>query len=57
MLKKLKAGKATGVDEIMAEWMKYGGEKMTYALWVLCNHVWLRSVPGAVGARCDVPTV
>ena len=41
VLKKLKAGKATGVDEIMAEWMKYGGEKMTYALWVLCNHVWL----------------
>ena len=21
--------------------MKYGGKKMTYALWVLCNHVWL----------------
>ena len=41
MVKKLKAGKAAGPDEIIAEWMKFGGKKMTYALWVLCNFVWL----------------
>ena len=41
MIKRLKAGKAAGEDEIIAEWLKFGGEKMTYALFVLFNHMWL----------------
>jgi hypothetical protein len=41
VIKRLKAGKAAGEDEIIAEWLKFGGEKMTYALFVLCNHMWL----------------
>ena len=40
VLKLLKAGKASGCDEILVEWLKFGGERMTYALWVLCNMVW-----------------
>ena len=39
-VKRLKQGKASGVDEILAEWLKHGGERMTYALWILVNHVW-----------------
>ena len=41
VLKIIKAGKAAGCDEIMVEWLKFGGDRMTYALWVLCNSVWL----------------
>ena len=41
VIKLVKAGKATGCDEVLVEWLKYGGERMTYALWVLCNSVWL----------------
>ena len=40
-LKRLKAGKAAGHDEILVEWLKYGGDQMTYALWMLCNLVWV----------------
>ena len=36
VLKIIKAGKAA-----MKSWLKFGGDRMTYALWVLCNSVWL----------------
>ena len=32
VLKIIKAGKAAGCDEIMVEWLKFGGDRMTYAL-------------------------
>ena len=40
VLKLLKAGKASGCDEVV-EWTKFGGDRMTHALWLLCNSVWL----------------
>ena len=40
VLKRLKNGKAAGVDDIIAEWLKHGGERMTYALWVMVNSAW-----------------
>ena len=40
-MKKLAAGKMWGSDEVMVEWIKYGGDRMTYVLWLLVNMVWL----------------
>ena len=41
VLKTLIAGKASGGDEVLVEWLKFGKKQMTYALWVLCNMVWV----------------
>ena len=44
-IKALVAGKASGEDDILVEWLKYGKEQMTYALWLLCNLVWASEKP------------
>ena len=36
----MKNGKASGVDEVIAEVLKHGGEGMMTALFVLCREVW-----------------
>ncbi len=36
----MKNGKASGVDEVIAEVLKHGGEGMMMALFVLCREVW-----------------
>ena len=41
----LVAGKASGVDEVLVEWLKYGKKQMTYALWLLCNLVLASEMP------------
>jgi len=38
---KLKKGKACGVDNIIAEWFKYGGEDMTEAIWMIVGTAWM----------------
>jgi hypothetical protein len=38
---KLKQGKACGVDSIIAEWFKYGGEDMTEAIWMIVAAAWM----------------
>jgi hypothetical protein len=40
--KRVKKGKASGFDEIITEWLKYGGERMTFALWMMMNEVWMK---------------
>lgn len=40
MMKKIKDGKAAGIDGVPAEVWKYGGEKMEEWLWKFCNRVW-----------------
>ena len=30
-----------GNDEVLPEWVKYGGARMTYVLWMLVNLVWI----------------
>jgi len=49
--KVLVAGKASGVDDVLVEWLKYGKKQMTYALWLLCNLVWASEKPPRSGAR------
>ena len=39
-IKKLKLGKAAGKDEIVAEILKKGGEKVMYSVFLLCQKVW-----------------
>ena len=41
VVKATKKGKATGTDTIIGEWLKYGGRRMTMALWVMMNQAWL----------------
>lgn len=41
-IKRLKDGKATGLDEVPAEVRKYGGERMKDWLCGFCNRVWRR---------------
>lgn len=43
-IKKLKKGKASGVDGIINEIFKYGGEKTTIHLWKLINNVFMSEV-------------
>ena len=37
---KMKRGKAPGNDGIISEWLIYGGEEMTKALWLLVSTAW-----------------
>jgi hypothetical protein len=37
---RLKKGKATGVDGIITELFKYGGERMMFCVWALLQKVW-----------------
>ena len=37
MIRGLKNGKAAGVDEIVNEVLKYGGDQVTVMLWQLCQ--------------------
>jgi exonuclease III len=39
-IKKLKNGKAAGVDGIQAELLKYGGDELVRRITTLCNHIW-----------------
>ena len=39
-IKRLKAGKASGNDEIVAEILKKGGDQVTYAVFLLCEKAW-----------------
>jgi len=47
VIKKMKNGKAPGIDGIQAELLKSGGKEMIKRLTKLCNQVWeMREVPG-----------
>jgi hypothetical protein len=37
---RLKCGKASGIDEVITEWLIYGGEWMTKALWAIISKAW-----------------
>lgn len=39
-IKKIKEGKATGIDGIPGEAWKYGGEETMEWTWIFCNRVW-----------------
>ena len=39
-IKKLKEGKAAGIDEIPNEIWKYGGEEIEEWTWSFCNRIW-----------------
>jgi hypothetical protein len=39
-IKKLKNGKAAGVDDIQAELLKYGGDELIRRITTLCNKIW-----------------
>jgi hypothetical protein len=43
-IKKLKRGKAVGVDSYMNEIFMYGGEKIEQATWLLCREIFHREV-------------
>ena len=43
-ISKLKKGKSAGVDDIISEWLMYGGERMNQALWVLLSQAWRSEV-------------
>ena len=43
-ISRLKVGKASGVDEIIVEWFKYGGDNMTYAIWLVVDRAWSSEV-------------
>lgn len=40
IFKKIKEGKATGIDGIPGETWKYGGEKTMKWTWIFCNRIW-----------------
>ena len=53
VIKKLKNGKASGVDNIVNEVIKYGGEQVSKVIWLLCRscfelehipHDWMKGV-------------
>ena len=50
-LKKSKKHKACGVDGIIGEWYKYGGERMTLALWAILSQIWIREISPRVWAK------
>ena len=40
VMEKLKNNKSTGVDKVVAEILKYGGDWMLESVWMLCCRVW-----------------
>jgi len=40
ILRRVKDGKAMGVDGIPDEVWKYGGEKIEKWVWQMCNRIW-----------------
>lgn len=42
-VRKLKSGKAAGVDEICGKLLKYGGNDVVDAIFTICQHIWWQS--------------
>jgi len=52
-IKKLKNGKAAGVDGVQAELLKYGVDELARRITTLCNRIWTTGAIGLPEDWCD----